>query len=100
MNEQNVGETSFILHRLSLTLAPNPATTQVLVTVEGITSETLTSTGSDLSVFDAQGRMVWQQSNLLSPTANINVADLPSGLYFVSLRSAGTVVTKRLVVSR
>ena len=92
MNEQNAGEASFILHRLSFTLAPNPATTQVLVKVEG-----LGENGGEITVFDAQGHVVRQQSKVLSPTSNINVADLPAGLYFVTLRSAGTVVTKRLV---
>ncbi len=77
---------------ITMNLAPNPATTEVLVTVEGLGEK-----GGDLSVYDAQGRVVWQQSSILSPTSNINVADLPAGLYFVTLRSAGTVVTKRLV---
>ncbi len=75
-----------------MNLAPNPATIQVLVTVEGMSEK-----GGDLTLYDAQGRMVWQQSKIRSPTSNINVADLPAGLYFVTLRSEGAAVTKRLV---
>ncbi len=77
---------------ITMNLAPNPATTQVLVTVEG-----LGENGGEITIFDAQGHVVRQQSKVLSPTSNINVADLPAGLYFVTLRSAGTVLTKRLV---
>ena len=73
-------------------MAPNPATTEVQVSIEGLGEK-----GGDLTLFDAQGRVVWQQQRVQSQTSNINLSDLPSGLYFVTLRSAGTVLTKRLV---
>jgi hypothetical protein len=95
MNDQSAVSSSFIVHRLSFHLAPNPATTEVQISLEG-----LPESGGQLTVFDAQGRVVWQQSNVLSPTASINVSDLPSGLYQVRLQTENGVVTKGLVVSR
>jgi hypothetical protein len=82
-------------HPLNMKMAPNPATTEVQITIEG-----LSESGGQLTVFDAQGRVVWQQFNVLSTTATIHVADLPSGLYLVTLQSERRTVTKRLVVAR
>jgi hypothetical protein len=80
---------------LAMRLAPNPATTEVQITLEG-----LRESGGQLTVFDAQGRVVWQQFNVLSPTTSIHVYDLPTGLYQVRLQTEQGVVTKPLVVSR
>ncbi|MFN0033719.1 MAG: T9SS type A sorting domain-containing protein, partial [Saprospiraceae bacterium] len=93
---------------LSMRLVPNPATTQVEIWVGDTGSERLgiedhEAAGRDLSVFDAQGRMVWQRTleigeeMVLFDFATKNLAD---GLYFVMLRSDGKSVTKRLVVAR
>jgi hypothetical protein len=82
-------------HPLNMKMAPNPATTEVQITIEG-----LTESGGQLTVFDAQGRVVRQQFNVVSPTASINVSDLPSGLYQVRLQTVHGLVTKALVVSR
>ncbi len=95
MNEQSAGEASFIFHRLSFILTPNPATTEVQVMVEG-----LGESGGDMTVFDAQGRAVWQKASVQESTYSIDVSNLPSGLYQVRLRTEHGVVTKALVVSR
>jgi hypothetical protein len=78
--------------QVAMNLAPNPATADVIVTVAGMDEK-----GGDLIILDAQGHIVWQQRQVQSPTSNINLSDVPPGLYFVTLRSAGTVVTKRLM---
>ncbi|MFN0035006.1 MAG: HYR domain-containing protein, partial [Saprospiraceae bacterium] len=93
---------------LSMRLVPNPATTQVEIWIGGTGSERLgieaagETAGRDLSVFDAQGRMVWQRTveigeeMVLFDFATKNLAD---GLYFVMLRADGAaVLTKRLIV--
>ncbi len=83
-----------------MTLAPNPATTEVTISVEGIVPEA----GSEISVFDVQGRLVWQRTMeagvLPAHPFTFSLSDFSSGLYFVTLRSEGAVVTKRLVVNR
>ena len=102
MNNQRVAHSSFTIHHLSLNLAPNPATTEVQISMEG-----LGESGSGLTVFDAQGRTVWQRrvgsSEALTGgalTLDVSVEKFAAGLYFVTLRSDGQVVTKRLVVQR
>jgi len=85
---------------ITMTLAPNPATTEVTISVEGIVPEA----GSEISVFDVQGRLVWQRTMeagvLPAHPFTFSLSDFSSGLYFVTLRSEGAVVTKRLVVNR
>jgi len=106
------------IHHLSLNLFPNPATTDVVISIENLSED-----GGELTVTDAQGRLMgrWRvgcvgsetltsKSKTLTsgaePTADsqqptVNVSDFAAGLYFVTLRSAdGQVVTKRLVVQR
>jgi len=103
MNQHDTRHSSFIIHNLSLNLAPNPATTEVRVLIDHLGKRS-----GLLSVFDAQGRLMWQQAiegeKDLPQTAqyahNLQVDTYPSGLYFVTLYSEGTVVTKRLVVER
>lgn len=80
-----------------MTLSPNPASSQVTITLEN-----LDESGGYLSVFDAQGRVVWQQK---APVQQEQVViDLSNhwaaGLYTVALRSGGEVLTKRLIVQR
>jgi len=53
-----------------------------------------------LTLFDAQGRVVWQQSSVRHPASIINVSDLPSGLYQVCLQTENGLVTKGLVVNK
>ncbi len=80
---------------LAMNLAPNPATTEVQVMVEG-----LSENGGEITVLDAQGRVVWQQTNVQHTRTSIDVSTLPSGLYQVQLLTERGVVTKGLVVSR
>ena len=80
-----------------MTLSPNPASTQVTITLEN-----LDESGGYLSVFDAQGRVVWQQK---APVQQEQVViDLSNrwaaGFYTVALRSGGEVLTKRLIVQQ
>ena len=85
---------------LALRLAPNPATTEVQIWVESAAAELLTNRSGDLTVFDARGRVVHQSSIVNGKRSTIDLSEFPAGLYFVTLRSEGTVLTKHLVVSR
>ena len=106
------------LSRMDLRLWPNPATTEVTISVEGWEMSNdqqgmsnVQVLDGDLTVLDAQGRVAWQQrfGSLTSGTTQqpnnpityqLSVADFAAGLYFVTLRSEGRTVTKRLVVQR
>jgi len=81
--------------RVGLFVSPNPATSEVQISIEN-----LSEAGGELTVLDAQGRLMWQ-SNIQRPTSNVALDNFAAGLYFVTLRSAdGQMTTKRLVVSR
>lgn len=83
---------------LLLQLAPNPANAEVRVWAENLSEEGDT----ELSIFDAQGKMVWRQQidKVVSQPVVVSLADLSSGLYFVALRSEKQVATKRLVINK
>jgi len=88
----------------AMTLAPNPATTEVQIRIEHLGDK-----GGDLRVLDAQGRLVWQRrfgpealsgEQQMTVTLGVSGEKFAAGLYFVTLRSEGQKVTKRLVVTR
>jgi hypothetical protein len=93
MNEEHSGDAPFIVRSLSLQLAPNPATTDVLVIVDG-----LDENGGILTVFDATGRMVWQQK--ITSSQRIQLSEFSSGVYQVSLCTEKEMITKSLKVNR
>lgn len=81
---------------LDLRLAPNPAVTEVLISVEN-----LGETGGDLTVFDATGHAIWQTASVANgQQLTADLSRFAAGLYFVTLRSEGRVATKRLLVQR
>jgi len=83
---------------ITMTLAPNPATTEVLISIAG-----LGQSGGELRVYNAQGRTLLQQLVAVQqPTLRLDVSGerFAAGVYFVTLRSEGRTMTKRLVVAR
>jgi len=93
---------------VGLLLSPNPATTEVTISIEN-----LGETGGELTILDAQGRLMWQShvqhppshvhrpmSNVQHPTSHVALDNFAAGVYFVTLRAEGKTATKRLVVAR
>jgi surface protein len=81
--------------RVGLSLSPNPAATEVQVFVEN-----LGETGGELTVHDAQGRLMWRR-HIGAEALTLDLdARWQNGMYFVALHSAVMAVTKRLVVQR
>ncbi len=80
----------------SLSLFPNPATDEVMVSL----SETLSEDGF-LRLYDAQGRLVFQQKTAEGEQSwTLSLADgkITNGLYLVALENRGKVLVERLVV--
>jgi hypothetical protein len=76
-------------------LYPNPANNNVTVNYE------LNQGAASLEIKNLLGQ-VQRVTPIVagSKSANLNVADLPSGIYFVTLKSNGNIIdTKRLVVN-
>lgn len=91
-NTESVETTAF-----DFELAPNPATDQVNLSLYGLQGTAL------VSVIDQLGRTVWEQT-IETEQTNLQIdlgADrFDSGLYLVTVRSDGSMVTKRLILTK
>jgi len=83
---------------LDMSLAPNPASTRVVITTTGVDES-----GADLWVFDPLGRIVWR-SFVAQAQASVGIdlseGGFSTGVYQVSLRTAHGMVTKGLIVNK
>jgi len=98
MNQHDTHHSSFTIHHLSLNLMPNPATSEVRVSIEN-----LGAMGGELLVFDPLGRVLLRRTLAAEqPTIelSLNSAEFPNGLYQVTLRTESHVLSKPLIVSR
>jgi len=95
--ERDGATSNFKLSNFKLSLAPNPATTEVT-----IFSEKELEADGELTVLDAQGRLRWRQSVATGQQQwHLDLdSRWQSGVYFATLRSGGQATTKRLVVSK
>jgi hypothetical protein len=83
---------------LGLTIAPNPASSQVMLFLEGVGEQ-----GGELTLFDPLGRMVWQQRLTGMQTQvslDVSNSNFSSGIYQVRLRTEDGMVTKGMVVNK
>ena len=82
---------------LTLDIHPNPANSRATITYQ--TSDDGQAT---LAVFDISGRLVREEVELDSfgSSYELELSDLPNGIYLVQLTSAGNRTTKRLSVVR
>jgi hypothetical protein len=87
---------SLITHNFSL--FPNPASDHVVVNLENL------SAAGVLSIVDASGKVVWQETIRDRAQAvynqQVSIHHLPDGVYLVSWRSETEMLTRRLVVSK
>jgi plastocyanin len=79
---------------LAISISPNPATEQIVVNYTHLQVDLLSVTNA----IGAEKRSVRAISGI---PLTLNIADLPAGVYFVSLQSKGQrIATKRLVKDR
>jgi hypothetical protein len=72
-------------------LYPNPANTQFVVSADQ------TLIGADLKVFNLNGQLVLNDTNL-QQIHSVDVSTLPAGMYFVQVQLNETVLSKMLSV--
>lgn len=78
-------------------LSPNPATDHVNLSLYGLQGTAL------VSIVDQLGRTVWEQSIETEQTnlqVNLGADRFDSGLYLVTVRSDGSMLTKRLILTK
>ncbi len=81
---------------LAVRLAPNPAAARTVVSVEAERAE-----ATDVTVFDALGRVVRRHEQPTGTAVPLDLRALPPGVYVVRARVAGRgAATERLVVTR
>lgn len=91
--KQNVlGNTDFITSNISI--APNPNNGTFNIQFKDL------STGYSVEVFDVSGRVLYQNnfnssSDLLQ---TVKLEDSAKGVYFVNLKSNGTILTKKIII--
>lgn len=76
----------------SLTIAPNPATDLIRITMDRISN-----TVSNIQLFDAAGNLVFKEQTNLSKV-NINTSAFARGLYFVKISNAGEVALQKVLL--
>ncbi|MBK9453941.1 MAG: T9SS type A sorting domain-containing protein [Bacteroidetes bacterium] len=78
----------------ALEVWPNPAADQLHIRVNAINA-------NGLQLSDALGRLVWQPSTEFNNTifeTSVDIQDLPQGNYFLQLRTANGIMTKKVSV--
>jgi len=79
-----------------LIVAPNPFRSMLTVTIPASIEN------AQLSVIDQYGRVVQTQDRLdsdASPTVNLDMQDLPAGIYYVRVASGSQILTEKVVKS-
>lgn len=84
------------LTKMEFSVYPNPAADQITINLQDIQN----LSNSILSVYNIQGQMLLQQS-IHEQQTEINISQLPQGIYFTKIRlTDGAVVEKKFVVVR
>jgi len=82
---------------LELEIFPNPTDGRTYLRLHGLRST------ADLSVFDPLGRIVWQQKEVTpfhTMTLDLSEKRFVSGLYYITVRSEGSVAARWLLVEK
>lgn len=76
-----------------LEVFPNPASEKVMLKWQQVSSE------ASVSLLDMTGR-VWYSQVLTGSSAELEIRELPTGIYLINFQNANQSTTKRLVVGR
>lgn len=69
---------------------PNPA--KEFITITNLKSR------ADIKIFDALGKIMFYSSKSLS--SNINISNLPNGVYYLSIKLDNNIYTKKFIIAR
>lgn len=86
-NTTDIGE---YLEENSINIYPNPASNLIIIENKGRTKE------CSMIILNIKGQECWRQ-NLAKHQTEINISDLPGGIYFVKLISDSVVETRKIV---
>ena len=93
---QAARETKKSVANLGLHLMPNPASTNVTISLGGFGASRV-----ELTILDALGRVAWRQTLEAEQTQiTVDLSALGTGAYWVSAKNDGQLITKRLIVQQ
>ena len=76
-------------NEISMEFFPNPAIDFITVRTEDL--------GSVLRIIDISGK-VMKIEEITQPSQQVNVSDMQSGMYFISLENGQSLITKKMIV--
>lgn len=89
------GEPKLMVEKQSITLYPNPASSQITLNLLGSSEEPLT-----LRILDSSGRIVLEQPSVQLSKLTIPVDGLSVGVYFASVQLKDELLIERFIVAR
>ena len=75
----------------TFSLFPNPATNELNVLFEG------NMNNGSVKIINLAGQLIKEKNNANGTTANINVSDIASGIYFIEINNSGNIERMRFV---
>lgn len=98
IEEQGESKNSLALIEQSLSIFPVPASYEITLSAEGLIDEALTMTFSDLSGRIVQSNFIRVQNGLL--LERVDISQMDSGLYMLSLHGERESISRLIQVSR
>ena len=95
--EEQANEPAVTLNE-TFNLYPNPVSEELTIQRLSNDNSKVVATSTAMQIADANGRVVLK-SNLTRSTETIDVRRLPSGIYFVQLKTNNSITTKKIVIS-
>lgn len=95
--EEQANEPAVTLNE-TFNLYPNPVSEELTIQRLSNDNSKIVATSTAMQIADANGRVVLK-SNLTRSTETIDVRRLPSGIYFVQLKTNNSIITKKIVIS-
>jgi len=71
---------------------PNPASEQVTVSVD----HNVLSKGAELYLYDLMGNIIYREK-MRTPQQVIDLRNYPAGIYFIAIRTASSLITKKVI---
>jgi hypothetical protein len=85
-----------------VSIQPNPASSSITVTISGaaVSGVRVSGSGIEVEMFDVLGQSVLRQQDVRGTSLQLDVSNLPPGIYFLRLSQGGFVQSRQIVIER
>ncbi len=84
-------ESEGLISESGIAIYPNPATSTLTITIEGINPQ-------QLSIVDINGKNVYEQNLSISGEMQLDISNWSSGIYFIQIVTPEGLITEKLIV--